>query len=484
MNLQQQIIIEFLSIADTLRGSLPSDIVAECPATLFFLKRLTDMAAAGSMERIPVENPEHFINHFRTFSWSDFPHKGNAGHALLTELEQIEQALPMVDGLSNGSRLAQALTSRSDLDEHFKKVFSLLGEINTGELSAQEAAAIFQSLLDSMAERAESSVTPPSVRRLLIALLNPQPGDRVYDPVCGCASLLCSAASKVVGSTSPMRLAGQELNASTLLLARMNLLLHGSPADLCLGDTLQAPAHSNKTAKVLQKFDVVLANPPFGLKLKAEDIAKDEYQRFAPVQPSSSELAFVLHVLASLAPKGRAAVLVPNGILFRGGNDGIVRQNLVETGRIAAIVALPPYLFSGTPISASVLVLRGVESASQQKTCLFVDLSAHAEGPITRRHLSERGIEESVRCVKQPTSIPGFSNVVPQEVIKSNAFNLSVGRYVRISAEHGLLSVVEEMRTFMGLIERRNVAETEALRLVRHVRPTASKPALEESSPN
>src|SRR6056297_1619905 len=229
-------------------------------------------------------------------------------------------------------------------------------------------------------KKAGEFYTPTAVSRLLAKLAAPQPGNTICDPACGSGSLLIQA-SQEVGSEN-FALYGQEVNGATWALARMNMFLHAKDAariEWC--DTLNSPALVE--GDHLMRFDVVLANPPFSLdKWGAEDAESDQYNRFWRGIPpkSKGDYAFITHMIEiAKRQSGRIAVIVPHGVLFRGGAEGKIRQQLIEENLLDAVIGLPANLFTTTGIPVAILVFdrsreEGGENADR-KDVLFIDAS-------------------------------------------------------------------------------------------------------------
>ena len=229
-------------------------------------------------------------------------------------------------------------------------------------------------------KKAGEFYTPAAVSRLLAGLAAPQPGDTICDPACGSGSLLIRAAEQV-GSDN-FALYGQEVNGATWALARMNMFLHAKDAarvEWC--DTLNSPALIE--GDHLMKFDIVVANPPFSLdKWGAENAAQDQYKRFWRGVPpkSKGDYGFITHMIeVARRHTGRVAVIVPHGVLFRGGGEGRIRRALIEENLLDAVVGLPANLFTTTGIPVAVLVFdRSREQGGQNATrtdVLFIDAS-------------------------------------------------------------------------------------------------------------
>jgi type I restriction enzyme M protein len=464
MNDRSTIISTFWNVADVLRDSLLSfHEIAELPASLFFLKRLTDSAA--EKEKQPwLSRCSGMRKELAQFAWADLSNHDKPSEKLLWLLRKTEKAMPALSGLSEHSNLAYLTRSKDSHEAHLRDIGNLLNTLSLDSLSCDEASEIFQQLLDGMADRAAgSSVTPVSVRELLVGVSEPGAASSIYDPVCGYASLLCDAARVAGKDSAPPRLYGQDLHLRVALIAKMHTLLGNWDSDIRIGDTLEHPQHVD--GEQLQRFDVILANPPFGVRVQPHQIACDRFGRFEAAQPTSFEVALIQHIAKSLSDRGRAAVLVPNGFLFRSGSDYKVRRELIETGRIHAIIGLPSHLFPTTAIAASVLILNGPKRRDSERGIVFIDLTTFAEGQKTRRHLSRKGIETAVHCLHEPFDQEGIVAVVPKEQISKEHYDLAVSRYIR-SRTVPHRSFADELPLFLSAIDERNRAEQEALSLL------------------
>jgi type I restriction enzyme M protein len=217
---------------------------------------------------------------------------------------------------------------------------------------------VYEFLIGAFAASAGKSAgefyTPPAVSELLAKLVRPKPGDRICDPACGSGSLLIKVGREV--GNNDFSLFGQESNCSTWALCRMNLFLHEMDAariEWC--DTLSSPRLVEDDK--LMKFNVVVANPPFSLdKWGQDEAAADMFNRFWRGIPpkSKGDYAFISHMIEiALTDEGKIGVIVPHGVLFRGGQEGAIRQKLIEENLLDAVIGLPPNLFFGTGILSS-----------------------------------------------------------------------------------------------------------------------------------
>jgi type I restriction enzyme M protein len=297
-------------------------------------------------------------------------------------------------------------------------------------------------------KKAGEFYTPPMVSKLLAKLVT-QGKEKlrsVYDPTCGSGSLLLRVAKEVkeVGHYY-----GQESNPSTYNLARMNMILHGvhyRRFDIQQDDTLEAPHHLDK------RFEAVVANPPFSANWSAADgFLQDErfsdYGRLAPA--SKADFAFVQHMLHQLDEDGTMAVVLPHGVLFRGGAEGHIRRVLIEQKNcLDAVIGLPANIFYGTSIPTCILVLN--KQRTRKKNILFIDASAHFGKATNQNHLREEDIERILKAVKQRKFIDKYAYVATlQEIAEENDYNLNIPRYVDTFEEEepvDLSAVVAEIK--------------------------------------
>ncbi len=284
-------------------------------------------------------------------------------------------------------------------------------------------------------KKAGEFYTPGSISRLLAKLAAPKKGNTIFDPACGSGSLLIEAA-KEVGSED-YALFGQEVNGATWALARMNMFMHASDSariDWC--DTLNGPSILENDR--LKRFDVVVANPPFSLdKWGAENAATDQFNRFWRGVPpkSKGDYAFITHMVETAKPlSGRVAVIVPHGVLFRGGAEGRIRQALIEENLLDAVIGLPANLFTTTGIPVAVLVFdrsREAGGANQErKDVLFIDASREFT-PAKSQNLLETGhIDKIISIYRDRSELDKYSHRATVEEVAGNDFNLNIPRYV------------------------------------------------------
>ncbi|MBF8278090.1 MAG: type restriction-modification system, subunit [Candidatus Brocadiaceae bacterium] len=296
-------------------------------------------------------------------------------------------------------------------------------------------------------KKAGEFYTPHKVSELLAKLVQPKPGDRICDPTTGSAGLLIEAA-KEVGSRD-FALFGMEVNGSTWALARMNMFLHGMDSariEWCNALTNPALVENDR----LMKFNVVVANPPFSLdKWGAEQAEGDRYNRFWRGIPpkSKGDYAFISHMVeAALEKEGRVAVVVPHGVLFRGGAEERIRQKLIEDNLLDAVIGLPANLFPTTSIPVAILVFdRSREKGGvkeNRRDVLFIDASRDYQSAKTRNLLLAEHIEKIVATYKTRKDVDKYAHIASFDEIKENDFNLNIPRYVDTFEEEEEIDVV------------------------------------------
>lgn len=278
--------------------------------------------------------------------------------------------------------------------------------------------------------------TPPEVATLLAKLLAPKPGERICDPACGSGSLLLKVSKEIPGQN--FSLFGQESNRSTWALCRMNMFLHGMDnARIEWGDTLNTPKLVENDS--LMKFDVLVANPPFSLKKwGAENAGSDKFRRFHRAIPpdSKGDYAFISHMIEAMNENGRMAVVVPHGVLFRAGTEGIIRQKLIEENLLDAVIGLAPNLFYGVAIPVVLLVFK---KSRKNKDVLFVDASGEFEKEKTQNKLRKEHIDTIISTYNEQKTIKKYSYRATFNEIAENEFNLNIPRYVdTFEAEVGI----------------------------------------------
>lgn len=303
---------------------------------------------------------------------------------------------------------------------------------------------LLKEFADASGKKAGEFFTPPVVVHLLVGILQPEPGETVYDPACGSGGMLVETINAVNASGKDARevaLFGQEVNLTTSAIARMNLAFHRVVAsDIKRGDTLRQPQFRDDMTGIRQ-FDVVLANPPFSLSNWGADTWAADPRSFCGVPPAKNgDFAWIQHMICSMKPDtGRVGVVMPHGVLFRGGAEAKIRECLVREDRLEAVVGLPANLFYSTPIPACILVFRQAKPVVRKQHVLFIDASRRFEKAVNQNVLSPRDSEAilaAYRTGEDPDGDGGLNvRLVALAEIEENRFDLNIGRYVRANAE-------------------------------------------------
>lgn len=287
--------------------------------------------------------------------------------------------------------------------------------------------------------------TPQSVSQIIARIVtagqNSKYGFTVYDPAMGSGSLLLQIRSQIrndddkgIDNKGAIHFFGQELKNQTYNLARMNMMLHrvpGTNQHLRNGDTLDADWPTDEPTN----FDAVVMNPPYSQKYDAREslLTDPRFAAYKKLPPASkADFAFLLHGFYHLKDTGTMGIVLPHGVLFRGGAEGMIRETLLRNGNISAVIGLPSLIFFSTPIPTCVVVLK---KNNTDRSVFFVDASKEfrKEGP--RNYLDPEHIEKIVNAVLKREDVEKFAHLATFEEIQGNDFNLNIPRYVDNSEE-------------------------------------------------
>jgi type I restriction enzyme M protein len=286
--------------------------------------------------------------------------------------------------------------------------------------------------------------TPAEVSRILSKVLGVEQADRptdtVYDPTCGSGSLLLKVADE---ASVDITIYGQEMDNATSALAKMNMVLHNKPTavhSIKRGNTLADPKWTESGS--LKRFNYVVANPPFSYKawtngLEPENDFYDRFDGFGIPPKSNGDYAFLLHIVKSMKNTGKAAVILPHGVLFRGNAEETIRRNLIERGFIKGVIGLPSNLFYGTGIPACILLL-DKEEADVREGIFMIDASEGYKKDGNKNRLRERDIHKVVDYFRSQTGSEGYARIVPNDQIAANDYNLNIPRYIDTTEEEDI----------------------------------------------
>jgi len=453
---QQELESRLWAAANSLRGPVDAADFKAYIFPLLFFKRICDswddehVRATDDFGHSLTDEIEADYHRFSVpegCHWDDLRRlTENVGVGLQRMLQRIEQANPdtlagVFGDVQWGNKDKLPETALLNLIDAFGSLDLAPSRVGNDVLGAAYEYLLKQ-FADASGKKAGEFFTPRAVVRLLTQILDPQPTDRVYDPACGSGGMLVEAANEVIeagGSLRQMRFFAQEVNPTTAAIARMNLYLHDiEDAKVLRGDTLRDPKFRDARGH-LERFDVVIANPPFSLKnWGAETWASDPWGRASCGVPpaGNGDFAWVQHMVASMRPEtGRLGVVMPHGVLFRGGAEGTIRQCLITHDQLEAVVGLPGNLFYSTSIPACLLIFRVTKPAERKGHVLFVDGSHRfTKG----RNQNQMGTEDVTALVTAYRSGEGSETVpvrlVEHTEIKENGWDLNIGRYLKTAA--------------------------------------------------
>ncbi|MBB1514997.1 SAM-dependent DNA methyltransferase [Tessaracoccus sp. MC1679] len=435
--------------AVVLRGLIDAGDYKQYIFPLVFLKRISDVYDEEHADALAVYGDEDLAdlpeNHRFAIPagchWSGIRGvTSNIGAAILTAMRAIEKAnpdtLPGVFGDGDwGNKNLLSDRTLSDLIEHFSTKTLSIANLPEDELG-NGYEYLIKKFADDSGHTAQEFYTNRTLVHLMTMMLQPEPGESVYDPTCGTGGMLISTAAELKRQGKEwrnLRLYGQELNYGTSAIARMNLFLHGIiDGQIAHGDTLTKPAFHDQHGR-LQSFDVVLANPPYSIKAwNREAFAKDPYGRnMWGVPPQGrADYAFFQHIAKSLHPKtGRAAILFPHGVLFRR-EEAALREGLVKSDLVECVLGLGEGLFYNSPMPATVVFLRSKKSPSRQGKVLFINAANEFAREQAQSLLRPSHQKKILNAYRAFTNDDGFAAVADLDRIAAKGYSLAIPLYV------------------------------------------------------
>ena len=439
-----------------LRGPVSQDNFKDYITPILYYKRISDVydeeteaaleESGGDKEYASLPEQHRFVIP-EGCSWNDIRERSeNLGAAIVGAMRKIELANPdtLYGVLSTFS--AQKWTDKKNLSDG--KIRDLIEHLSTRRLGNKDYPAdlmgdayeiLLKRFADDSKAKAGEFYTPRPVVSLLVRILDPQPGETVYDPACGSGGMLIEAVHHMhhdnlcCGS-----IFGQEKNVVNAAIAKMNLFLHGaSDFNIMQGDTLRNPKILSNGE--LATFDCVIANPPFSLKKwGATEWSNDKYGRNIWGTPSDScgDFAWIQHMIASMARgNSRMAVVMPQGVLFRD-DEKSIREKLIKSDLIEAVVTLGDKLFYGTGLSPCFLILRRLKIADHSSRILMVDGSKILTARRAQNILTPEDVDRLYELFTSYQDLEDFSKVVTIKDIEAKDWNLSPNRYISYHKEN------------------------------------------------
>lgn len=441
-----------------LRGSIDATSYKEYIFPLLFFKRISDVWDEEYANALTESNGDeeyaadamHVVEIPENSHWKDV--RGvteNVGQALVAAFKRIENANPPqridnrevggLTGIFGASRIWTNKDSMPDellsrLIEHFSQQNLSLAACPADEMGTAYEYLIGQ-FADDAGHTAQEFYTNRTVVDLMARILKPEIHDSIYDPTCGSGGMLikCLTSLKEQGKEwRGVKVYGQELNAITASIARMNLMLHGvEDFTIVNSDTLTNPAFLK--AGRIQQFDIVLANPPYSIKQwNREMFASDPYGRniWGTPPQGRADYAFFQHIVCSMkTDTGRCAILFPHGVLFRD-EENEMREKLVDSDVVECVIGIGKNLFYNSPMEACIVICCAKKAPERKNKVLFIDARTEVTRKNAQSYLEPCHIDKIVAAYEEFVNISGFSTVVDKQDIQKNNSKLSVARYV------------------------------------------------------
>lgn len=457
----QQLESHLWAAADILHGSIDSNEYKNYIFGMMFLKRLSDTfeeeqekviahyiakgKSQAEAEKLAQDADEYDKTFFiperaRWQALKDLKH--DIGAELNKATEIIEEYNPSLEGVlvSIDFNIKNKITDKKlgDLLSHFSKYRLRNSDFESSDMLGAAYEYLIKMFADSAGKKGGEFYTPSEVVQLLVALLKPHAGMRIYDPTVGSGGMLVQTRNYLVThgeNPANLSLFGQEMNLNTWAICKMNMFLHGVfNADIRKGDTIREPQHTEHG--LLMTFDRVIANPPFSLaqwgKAEADN---DPYGRFPYGTPpkDAGDLAFVQHMIASLNNEGVMGVVMPHGVLFRGSSEKDIRKGILNADLLEAVVGLPAGLFYGTGIPACILIINKQKPAERKGKVLFINAELDYQEGKNQNTLRAEDIEKIIATFDAYADVKRYAKVVTLAEIADNDFNLNIRRYADTS---------------------------------------------------
>ena len=441
---------------DALRGGMDASQYKDYILTLLFVKYVSDKFTGEDYADVEVPNGGSFDDMVQLIGKKNIGEGINKVIAKLAAANNLRGVIDKVsfndpDKLGKGDEMVKKL---SKLIEIFRRP-----ELDFSKNRAEDDDLIgdaYEYLMRKFATESGKSkgqfYTPAEVSRILAKVIGISEEDRpsatIYDPACGSGSLLIRALNE-----APIDLSGygQEKDTTTAGLAIMNAVLHNKVATIKAGNTFSDPQYfeSGSDETVLRRFDYIVANPPFSIKNWTDGVKEygrfDNYGERPPEK--NGDYAWLMHILKSLKRTGKAAVILPHGVLFRGNAEGEIRKALVKTGYIKGIIGLPANLFYGTGIPACIIII-DKEDADERTGIFMIDASHDFVKDGNKNRLRERDIYKIVKTFnEQTTDDPHYARFVPMsEITDKNDYNLNISRYIDSGISEDLQSIEAHLK--------------------------------------
>lgn len=462
---------------DELRGGMDASQYKNYILTLLFVKYVSDKYANQKFGAIKVPEGGSFADMVKQKGQKDIGDQLNkiigklASANDMAWLSSPDNDFNNEDRLGKGKAMVDTLTSLVGI---FENLYLGKNRAEGDDLLGDAYEYLMRHFATESGKSKGQFYTPSEVSRILSKILginkDTKQDETAYDPTCGSGSLLLKVNDE---APNGLTLNGQEKDNATAALAKMNMILHGVPsAEIWQDNTLSDP-HWVTDDGNLKAFDYAVANPPFSYKSWSSgiNVAEDQYKRFEYGHPpeKNGDYAFLLHIIKSLKSKGKGAVILPHGVLFRGNAEADIRRNLLRQGYIKGIIGLPANLFYGTGIPACIIVI-DKEGAKADRPIFMIDASKGFMKDGNKNRLRAQDIHKIVDVFNKRLELERYSRMVPyEEIAVKNEFNLNIPRYIDASEPEDIHDLDAHLN---GGIPGRDV---EALQNYWHIFPSLRK---------
>lgn len=482
----QKLFSHLFEACNILRGPINQDEYKSYVTPILFFKRLSDvydeetqvaLEESGGDEEYASFPENHRFEIPEGCHWQDVREASeNVGLAIVNAMNGIERANPdTLYGVFSSFDDANWTDKNKLSDERLKDLIEHMSKIKVGNAnySADVMGDSYEFLIKKFADLSKKNAgefyTPRSVVKLLVKLLDPKIGESVYDPAAGTGGMLIEAIRYMRGDKLTYgRIYGQEKNLATSAIARMNLFLHGAQDfSITQGDTLRSPNYQE--GGKLKTFDCVIANPPFSLKKwGADQFSSDIYGRNIWGCPSDSnaDYAWLQHMIKSMDTKtGRCAVVLPQGVLFRGGKEYEIRKQLIESDKLECIITLVSGVFYSTGASACILLLNNNKIEKHRRQICMIDASDIYTPQRAQNIMTNDDVEKVYSLYKNYEDVIERVKVVTIDDIRDKNYTLAINNYIE-NKEHKLLPPDEVRRQYFEAFNEVIIAEEQLRKLL------------------
>lgn len=448
---KNQLFAHLYEACNILRGPINQDEFKDYVTPILFLKRVSDvydeetqaaLEESGGDEEFAAFDENHSFVIPDGCHWIDIRNASqDVGLSIVKSMNGIERANPETLSGVFSSFDDVTWTDKSKLsDERLKNLIEHMSSLKVGNqnYSADVMGDAYEYLIKKFADLSKKNAgeyyTPRTIVKLMVMLMDPKPGDTVYDPACGTGGMLIEAIRHINDRQMTYgRIYGQENNLSTSAIARMNLFLHGaSDFKIAQGDTLRTPKFIEHNQ--LMKFNCVLANPPFGQeKWGADSFETDKYGRNMWGCPSDSnaDYAWLQHMIKSMKPmEGKVAVVLPQGVLFHGGKEGDIREQLIKSDMIETVIALAGGVFYGTGVSACIIFLNNHKKPEHKGKICLIDATKIYTPKRAQNEMEEKDIQEVYKLYQDYQDVVEKCKIVTIGELDNAGNTLAVNIYI------------------------------------------------------